>query len=172
MDCINGISKYLNKCHTLLNTSQTTFFSFRKIVHWCTCIAPATQSNCCGTLDFLSPAPCPPSSSAELNALITRLGSHTAAYKTISRELKRLKEIKERLVEFWQCTDTAFEWKKFDFRIFPFPGSAEAQLIWGGTVNHLLIAYFIGNISARNYQMCSPMSSYSKPKVGFFWDTV
>ena len=61
--------------------------------------------------------------------------------------------------------------KTIDFRIFPFAGSAEAQLIWGGTVNRLLIAYFIGNISARNYQMCSPMSRYSKPKVGRFFET-
>ena len=32
------------------------------------------------------------------------------------------------------------------------PGSAEAQVIWGGIVKHLLIAYFIGNISAKKYQ--------------------
>jgi len=36
------------------------------------------------------------------------------------------------------------------FRVLP--GSAEAQVIRGGTVKHLLIAYFIGNISARKYQ--------------------
>jgi len=28
---------------------------------------------------------------------------------SMSRESKTLKEIKERLVEFWQCIDTAFE---------------------------------------------------------------
>ena len=40
--------------------------------------------------------------------------------------------------------------KECDFRVFPvLPGSAEAQVIWGGVVNHLLIAYFIGNISAK-----------------------
>ena len=39
------------------------------------------------------------------------------------------------------------------FSCFPvLPGSAEAQVIWGGTVKRLLIAYFIGNISAKNYQ--------------------
>jgi len=32
------------------------------------------------------------------------------------------------------------------------PGSAEAQVIWGGIVICLLIAYFIGNISAQKYQ--------------------
>jgi len=39
--------------------------------------------------------------------------------------------------------------EKCDFRVSPFlPGSAEAQVIWGGIVKRLLIAYFIGNISA------------------------
>jgi len=32
------------------------------------------------------------------------------------------------------------------------PGSAEAQVIWGGIVKRPLIAYFIGNISAKKYQ--------------------
>ena len=36
------------------------------------------------------------------------------------------------------------------FRVLP--GSAAAQVIWGGIVKHLLIAYFIGNISAIKYQ--------------------
>jgi len=54
------------------------FFSFRKTAHWCTCIVHATQYNCCGTLDFLSPEPCLPNS-PELNAWITRLGSDIAA---------------------------------------------------------------------------------------------
>jgi len=31
-------------------------------------------------------------------------------------------------------------------------GSAEAQVIWGGIVKRILIAYFIGNISAKKYQ--------------------
>jgi len=36
--------------------------------------------------------------------------------------------------------------EKCDFRFPRFPDSAEAQVIWGGTVKGLLIAYFIGNI--------------------------
>jgi len=32
------------------------------------------------------------------------------------------------------------------------PGSAEAQVIWGGIVKRLLNAYFIGNIWAKKYQ--------------------
>jgi len=36
------------------------------------------------------------------------------------------------------------------FSCFPIlPGSAEAQVISGGLVKRLLIAYFIGNISAK-----------------------
>jgi len=39
------------------------------------------------------------------------------------------------------------------FSCFPvLPGSAEAQVIWGGIVKSLLIVYFIGNISAKKYQ--------------------
>jgi len=39
------------------------------------------------------------------------------------------------------------------FSCFPvLPGSAEAQFIWGGVVKCGLIAYFIDNIFAKNYQ--------------------
>jgi len=49
------------------------------------------------------------------------------------------------------------------------PGSAEAHVIWGGTVKHLLIAYFISNISAKKVSKCVHVcQSYSKPKVGRF----
>jgi len=44
------------------------------------------------------------------------------------------------------------EWKMW-FSCFPIlTGSAEPQVIWGGIVKRLLIAYFIGNISAKKYQ--------------------
>jgi len=36
------------------------------------------------------------------------------------------------------------------FRVLP--GSAEAQVIWGGVVKCVLIAYFISNISSKKYQ--------------------
>ena len=67
-------------------------------------------------------------------------------------------------------TDTAFEWKKCDFRVSPFlSGSAEAQVIWDGTVKRLLIAYFIGNISAKKIWKCVHVcQSYSKANVGRF----
>jgi len=53
------------------------------------------------------------------------------------------------------------------------PGSAEAQVIWGGIVKRLLIAYFIGNISAEKYQnsfMCDKV--IASQRLDIFWDTV
>jgi len=40
------------------------------------------------------------------------------------------------------------------------PGSAEAQVVWGGIVKCLLIAKFIGDISAKKYQ--NPFTSERK----------
>jgi len=46
--------------------------------------------------------------------------------------------------------------EKCDFRVSSvLTGSAEAQVIWGGIVKHLSIAYFIGNISAKNVNIHS-----------------
>ena len=43
--------------------------------------------------------------------------------------------------------------EKMRFSCFPvLPGSAKAQVIWGGTIKRLLIASFIDNISAKKYQ--------------------
>ena len=39
------------------------------------------------------------------------------------------------------------------------PGSAETQVIWGGILKCLLIAYFIGNISAKKNQNHSCVST-------------
>jgi len=48
---------------------------------------------------------------------------------------------------------TQSNWVKMWFSCFPIlTASAEAQIIWGGIVKHILIAYFIGNISAKKYQ--------------------
>ena len=55
-------------------------------------------------------------------------------------------------------SNTPFEWKMW-FSCFPvFPGSAETQVIWGGILKHLLIAYSIGNISAKNIKIRSCVS--------------
>jgi len=48
---------------------------------------------------------------------------------------------------------TQSNWVKYAFRVLAFlPGSAEAQVIWGGILKRLLIAYFISNIFAKKYQ--------------------
>jgi len=58
-------------------------------------------------------------------------------------------------------TNTAIVWKMW-FSCFPvLPGSAEAQVIWGGILKHLLIAYFIGNtFLPKNIKICSRVSSH------------
>ena len=63
--------------------------------------------------------------------------------------------------------------EKMRFSCFPIlPGSAEAQVIWGGTVKRLLIAYFIRNNSAKKTSKCIHVcQSHSKPKVGRFFET-
>jgi len=64
---------------------------------------------------------------------------------------------------------TQSNWAKMWFsRFHVLPGSAEAQVNWGGIVKCVLIAYFIGNISARKYQSIHVCQIYSKPTVGRF----
>jgi len=70
---------------------------------------------------------------------------------------------------------TQCNWVKMWFSHFPvLPFSAEAQVTWGGILKHLLIAYFIDNISAKKISksiyVCQSYSN-SKPKWDFFWDT-
>jgi len=65
---------------------------------------------------------------------------------------KKIEEIKQRLVEFWQCTNTASETCNFVFPVLP-----KHKLY--GIVKRLLIACIIGNISAkRNIKICSRVS--------------
>jgi len=62
------------------------------------------------------------------------------------------------------------EWKMW-FSCFPvLTGSAEAQVIWGGTVKRLLIAYTSSvTFLPKNIKIHSRASSYSKPKVVRFF---
>jgi len=81
--------------------------------------------------------------------------------------VKKIEEMKQWLVEFWQST-AAFKWK-MPFLCTPLlPGSAEAQVIWGGIVKCLLIAYFIGNISVKIH---SRVSKLQQAKGGTFFQT-
>ena len=140
----HGISCCVNNgcCWTLMKHITDDIFSFRKTGRWCTCIVCVKKSNCCGALYFLS-------NSSELNSLVTRFRESYSSV-SMSRESNKTEEIKQ-LVEFWKCTDTAFQWK-MQFSCFPvLLGSAEAHVIWGGTVKRILVAYFIGSISAKKY---------------------
>jgi len=48
------------------------------------------------------------------------------------------------------------------------PGTAEAQVIWCGTVKCRLITYFIANICAKKYQNPFMCVKVIAPKVGRF----
>jgi len=77
--------------------------------------------------------------SPELNALITDLGSHIQQ-REYELWFKKIEEIKQRLVEFWQCSNTASENAIFELPVLP--DSVEVQVTWGGILKRLLIAYF------------------------------
>jgi len=80
-------------------------------------------------------------------------------YLTISTNVRRY-QTHHRWQFFFQKDSTQVHvcvtqsnWVKMWFSRFPvLPGSAEAQVISGGVVKRLLIVYFIGNISAKQYQ--------------------
>ena len=60
--------------------------------------------------------------------------------------------------------NTAFKWELWFSRFPVLPGSAEAQVIWGGILKHLFIAYFIGNLSAKKISKSVHVcQSHSKP---------
>ena len=68
----------------------------------------------------------------------------------------------------------AFKWKDAISGFLVSPGSAEATVRCGGKIKYILIAYFLGNIYAKN---CHNRTVYVKIitscKGGtFFWDTV
>jgi len=49
-------------------------------------------------------------------------------------------------------------------------GSAEALIRWGGKVQHLLIAYFLSNISANYYENPTKHSRVTAKNIGdVFW---
>ena len=85
----------------------------------------------------------------KLNALITRFRE---SYRSAKYEswAKKTEEISSN----WLNSRSALiQRMKNAIFLFPvFPGIAQAQVIWGGIVKHLLIAYFIGSICAKTYQ--------------------
>jgi len=77
----------------------------QKTAHWC--IVHTAQSNCCSAVDFLSPEPCPPTAPSRMHRL-QDLGSHKQQ-REYALCVKEIEEIKQQQVEFWQCTNAAFE---------------------------------------------------------------
>jgi len=125
----------------------------------------------CNTVQLLqcciSPEPCP-QKSPKLKALITRFRESYSSVN-MSREPKRLKKSSSNLLN---SRNALIQWK-CNFCVPVLPGSAEAQVIWGGILKRLLIVYLISSIFyqkiPKSVHICQ---SYSKPKVGRFWDTV
>ena len=151
--------------------TDNIFFSFRKTAHWCICIVRATQYNCCSALDFLSPEPYPPNS-PQLSALITRFRESYSSV-SMSRELKRLKKLRRDYLNSGNALIHHLG-EKMRFLCFPvLPGGAETQVIWGGRLKRLLIAYFIGNICAKKYQNAfTYVKAMANQRWDVFWDTV
>ena len=169
MNSINGISYCLNKCLTLSNTSQMTFFSVRQS-------STLVHMHCaCNTVQLLWGSRLPfswtmPPTAPSWTHWLQDSGSHTAAWVWVVSQ----KDWRSEGVTSWILAKHWYSiWvKKRRFSCFlVLPGSVEAQVIWGGTVKRLLIAYFIGNISAKKISKCVHVcQSYIKPKVGHFWD--
>ena len=114
----------------------------QKTVHWC--FLHATQSTCCSAVDLLSLEPC--LQSPKLNALIT-IFRESYSSVSMSRESKRLKKSSSN----WLNSGNAqlIQRAKRQCPCFPFCQVYNAEhKFCAGIVKRLLIAYFIGNISA------------------------
>jgi len=83
--------------------------------------------------------------------------------------VNKIEEIKQ-LVEFRQCTNIYSIDRKRNFRVSPFYRYTEAQVNWCGIVKCFLIAYFIGNIFAKNIKIRSYMSELYQAKGGTFFE--
>jgi len=113
-------------------------FLFQEDSAWCTCII-TTQSNSCGSLDFLSLKPCPQQS--RLNALTTR-SRESYSSVSMSRESNRQKKSRSD----WLNSGNALiqhlsEKKQCDFHVSPLFQQCRSTRYWGGIVKCLLIAY-------------------------------
>lgn len=84
--------------------------------------------------------------------------------ESYSSATNKTDEIKQRLVEVWQSSITAFEWKD---AIYVFcQGNAEAQVRWQNKACFDCLLYFYQQ-SPNLVLVCQ---SYSKPKVWTFWE--
>jgi len=100
------------------------------------------------------------------------LGSHAAAWVWVMSQ----KDWRNQGATGWILTMHWYSiWvKKMRFSCFPvLPGSAEAQVIWGGIVKRLFIAYCIGNIFAKKYQNAfTCVKVIVNQRWDVFWNTV
>jgi len=144
------------------------FFSFRKTVHWCICIVCATQSNCCGAFDFLLLNHVPNGPEHWLQDL----GSYTAVWvRVLSQKDWRNQGATSWILAMHWCSIWV---KKCDFRVSPFCQVVQKHKLFGaGIVKRLLIACFIGNISAKKYQNTfTYVKVTANQRWDVFWDTV
>jgi len=94
----------------------------------------------------------------ELNALIIRFRESYISVIWVASQKDRRSQGATGWILAMQCYNILV--KTMRFSCFPvLPGTAEALIIWGGTVKRLLIAYFISNISGKkNIKMRSHIS--------------
>ena len=107
----------------------------------------------------------------ELNALTTRFRELYSSV-SMSRESKRLKKSRSNWLNSGNALIDLSQ--KMRFSCFPvLPDSAEENVIWGCIVKWVLIAYFMGNISAKKYQnVLTYVKIIAKQTWDVFWDTV
>jgi len=115
----------------------------------------------------------PPPNSPKLNVLFTRFKESFSSL-IMNRESKRLNKARSDWLNSGNALIQNLS-EKMRFSCFPvLSGITEAHVIWCGTVfKRLLIAYFIGNISAKKYQnafMC--VKVIAKQRWDVFWDSV
>jgi len=127
----------------------------------------ATQSNCYGALDFLSPDSwtMPPAAPSWMDWLQDS-GSHTAVWVWVvsQKDWRSQGGTSWILAMYWYSILV----KNVRFSCFlVLPRAAEAQVIWGSTIKRFLIVYFIGNISAEKYQNAL---TYIKVIANHRWD--
>jgi len=115
---------------------------------WCTCIGREYSPTAAALWAYFLLDHVP--NSPKLNALTTRFRESYTSVIT-SRESKRLKKSR---IDWLNSGNALIQHlsEKCIFRFSGLPGSAEAHINWCGIIKCLLIAYFIGNISAKKYQ--------------------
>ena len=125
---------------------------------YCAC----NTAHCCSAIDFLLLNHA--LNSPELSALITTFRESYSSM-SMSRESQRLKSSRSCM---WLNSRNALVQHLSENAIFVFPvlpGSAEAQVIWAGTVKCLLIACLSVTFLPKISKSVHVYESYSKPKV-------